>query len=117
MTGPRLAGRIIHEYETTPINLGGVRSASTHRRRTRRPDHLTRQVPRNIIIGKNVASTEVMNEMMCERLRDNLWFRGKRRFQANNCYIPPDIWDQHRAPRTGRSVSTPTTSTASAPFT
>jgi len=47
----------------------------------------------------NVADTEAMNEM-CERLRNELWFRGERRFQAKDCYIPPDLRDLNRGAST-----------------
>ena len=39
---------------------------------------------------------------MCERLRNELWFRSKRRFQAKDCYVP-NLRDLNRGASTERA--------------
>lgn len=94
-TGPQLAGKIIHEWDITPtelkpreirIDIIGV-GTSVY-------DHLTLEGSpvKNIVTAVNVSETDAIDEN-CLRLRDDLWFQGRKWFQAKDCCIPDDLWN------------------------
>lgn len=94
-TGPQLAGQIINAYNNTPVDMQpkeicidviGV-GASCY-------DHLTLEGSpvKYITTAVNVAETEAIDSN-CRRLRDDLWFRGRKWFQDKQCAIPADLWD------------------------
>lgn len=93
--GPQLAGKVIHEYEITPnelkpreicIDIIGI-GTSVY-------DHLTLDGSpvKNIVTAINVSEADAI-DAMCARLRDDLWFRGRKWFAAKDCCIPDDIWN------------------------
>lgn len=93
MDGNQVAGRIIHEYENTPtdekpkrinVDVIGVGYSVFDRLRD------SGSPVKNIVSGINVAEETTASDLD-RRLRDELWFFGRKWFEGKDVCIPKDL--------------------------
>lgn len=95
MDGVQVAGVVLREWDLTPLDLKpkeicidviGYGSSVV--------DQLSRDGSpvKNIITSVNVAESASADPAN-NRLRDELWWKGRQWFQNMDCAIPADLWD------------------------